>query len=262
MPPVRSALERIDFMKALVTGASSGIGREIAVILDGMGYDIIAVARRRDRLDALAERLQNNTTVYTADLSREEECEKLFETFPDIDVLINNAGFGVFGEFVKTDLQKELSMLDVNIRALHILTKLYLNRFEAGQGGYILNVASSAAFFPGPMLSSYYASKAYVYRLTRAIRRELRRHGGKSSVSLLCPGPVDTEFSARAGVNFGIGALSAKRVAAAAVSGLFQKKSVIVPGFFIKCSRFLSKITPDCIAERIVYRIQKAKEKN
>ncbi len=248
-------------MRALITGASSGIGREIAVLLDSMGYDIIAAARRRERLDELKSILKNNTTVCTVDLSQEAECRALFEKFPDIDILVNNAGFGVFGGFLETSLESELSMLDVNIRALHILTKLYLASFAERNSGYILNVSSSAAFFPGPMFSSYYASKAYVYRLTRAIRYELKKNKSAVSVSLLCPGPVDTEFSERAGVNFGIGALSAKQVARAAVGGMFRKKAVIVPGVGIKCTRFLSKIAPDCIAERIVYRIQKAKEK-
>lgn len=162
-------------MKALVTGASSGIGREIAILLDGMGYDIIAVARREDRLSKLKSILKNNTEIRTADLSKKEECEKLFADFPDIDVLINNAGFGVFGEFGKTELEDELEMISVNIAALHILTKLYLNSFRKKNRGYILNVASSAAFFPGPLFSSYYASKAYVYRLSRAIRYELKK---------------------------------------------------------------------------------------
>ena len=248
-------------MKALVTGASSGIGREIAIILDGMGYDIIAVARREDRLKELADVLKNKTEIYSADLSEKEECIKLCNNFPDIDILINNAGFGVFGEFFKTPLAEELLMIDVNIRATHILTKLYLKEFIKKDSGYILNVASSAAFFPGPLFSSYYASKAYVYRLTRAINRELKKNGSKVSVSLLCPGPVDTEFSEVAGVKFGIGAITAEKTARYAIKKMFSKKLVTVPGFTIKCTRILSKIIPDCICEKIVYKIQKSKEK-
>lgn len=245
--------------KALVTGASSGIGREIAILLDNAGYDIIAVARRKDRLSELKGILKNNTEIRTADLSKKAECEKLFSEFPDIDVLVNNAGFGVFGEFCETDLESEIEMINVNICALHILTKLYLKSFREKNSGYILNVASSAAFFPGPLFSSYYASKAYVYRLSRAVRYELKKEHSNVSVSVLCPGPVDTEFSSVAGVKFGIGALTAKAVAKKAVSGMFSKKLVIVPGLGIKCTRFLSKICPDFLAERFVYRIQKAK---
>ena len=248
-------------MRALITGASSGIGKETAIYLDKLGYDIIAVARREEKLLELKQSLKNNTEIYMADLSDAGECFNLFSAFPDIDILVNNAGFGVFGEFCETDLESELSLIDVNIKALHILTKLYLKKFRENNSGYILNVASSAAFFPGPMFSSYYASKAYVYRLTRGINRELRKSGSKVFVSLLCPGPVDTEFSDVAGVNFGIGALSAKKVAEYAVKKMFKKKLIIVPGFTIKCTRFLSKIVPDCISERLVYKIQKAKIK-
>lgn len=246
-------------MKALITGASSGIGREFAIILDKMGYDIIAVARRKDKLLELKSILKNDTVIYTADLSKEEECFNLFQAHQDTDILINNAGFGVFGEFSDTAIEKELSMINVNIRALHILTKLYIKKFEERNSGYILNVASSAAFFPGPMFSSYYASKAYVYRLTRAINLELKKKGSRVSVSLLCPGPVETEFSDVAGVNFGIGALSAKVVAETAIKKMFKKKLIIVPGFTIKCTQLLSKIVPDCITERCVYKIQKSK---
>lgn len=248
-------------MKALITGASSGIGREAALILDSMGYDIIAVARRADRLEELRKTLKNNTEIFSADLASEEDCRKVFENFPDIDILINNAGFGVFGKFTENDLERELSMIDVNIRAVHILCKLYLKEFTEKGSGRILNVASSAAFFPGPMFSSYYASKAYVYRLTRAINRELKKDKSKVSISVLCPGPVRTEFSDVAGVNFGINELSARKVAGVAVKNMLKGKTVIVPGFFIKCTRFLSKICPDTISERIVYHIQKAKEK-
>lgn len=248
-------------MKALVTGASSGIGREIAIILDDMGYDIIAVARREDRLKELANILKNKTEIYSADISDEEECIKLTKRFSDIDILVNNAGFGVFGEFFKTPLEEELSMINVNIRALHILTKLYLKQFVEKDSGYILNVASSAAFFPGPLFSSYYASKAYVYRLTRAINRELRKNKSNVFVSVLCPGPVDTEFSDVAGVKFGIGAITAKKTALYAIKKMFSKKLVIVPGFTIKLTRILSKIIPDSISEKIVYKIQKSKEK-
>ncbi len=248
-------------MKALVTGASSGIGREIAVMLDNLGYDIIAVARREDRLLELKENLKNNTEIMVADLGSSGECYKIFNTFPDIDILVNNAGFGVFGSFTETDLEKELAMLGVNVTALHILCKLYLKSFKEKNSGRILNVASSAAFFPGPMFSSYYASKAYVYRLSRAISRELKNAKSRVTVSVLCPGPVETEFSEVAGVNFGIGALTAKRVAELAVKKMMQGKTVITPGFFIKCTRVLAKIVPDCICERVVYMIQKKKEK-
>ncbi len=244
-------------MRAVITGASSGLGREFAIILDRMGYDIVAVARREDRLLELKGRLKNNTEVRVLDLSKEEDCYKLFEEFPDADVLINNAGFGVFGKFSETDLDKEVSMISVNIRALHILTKLYLDKMKKRDSGYILNVSSSAAFYPGPLFSSYYASKAYVYRLSRAIMRELKKEKSKVSISVLCPGPVKTEFGDVANVHFGIVGLTAEWVCRYAIKKMFLKKTVIVPGFLMKCTRFLSKILPDCIGERAVYLIQK-----
>lgn len=247
-------------MRAIITGASSGLGREFAIILDRMGYDIVAVARREERLQELKKVLKNNTEIRVLDLSKIEDCRKLFEDFPDVDVLINNAGFGVFGEFSKTDLEKEISMIEVNIRALHMLTKLYIGKMRERNSGYIMNVASSAAFYPGPMFSSYYASKAYVYRLSRAIMRELKKEKSKVSVSVLCPGPVKTEFGDVADVHFGIGGPDAKWVCEYAIKKMFLKKTVIVPGFLMKCTRVLSKILPDCIGERVVYMIQKKKE--
>ncbi len=246
-------------MKALVTGASSGIGREIAIELDRLGYDIIAVARREDRLLELKAMLKNNAEIMPADLSDKADVFRIFNSFPDIDILVNNAGFGVFGEFFETDLKAELSMLNVNINALHTLCKLYLPGFKEKNSGRILNVASSAAFFPGPMFSSYYASKAYVYRLSRAINCELKKTKSKVRISVLCPGPVETEFGDVAGVSFGIGALPARRVAALAVRKTLKGRAVIVPGLFIKLTRLLSKISPDCINEKVVCMIQKKK---
>ena len=246
-------------MKALITGASSGIGREFAIILDKMGYDIIAVARREDKLNELKSILNNNTITHIADLSKTEECMNLFSLFPDIDILINNAGVGVFGEFSKTNLDEEIKMLDLNIKATHILTKLYLKEFIKKDSGYILNVSSSAAFFSGPLFSGYYASKAYIYRLTRAIKRELKMSGAKVSVSLLCPGPVDTEFNKKAGVHKGPGALSANEVANTAIKKMFKKKLIILPGFTTMLTRILSELLPDCVTERFVYHIQKKK---
>ena len=161
-------------MKALVTGASSGIGREIAKVLAERGYDLILTARRADRLRALADELPVKVEVIPADLTDRAQVMGLWELVKDqdIDILVNNAGRGLFGPFDETDLDIELSMLEVNIVALHILTKLFLPKMKARGRGHILNVASSAAFLPGPLLSSYYASKAYVLRLTEAIHEE------------------------------------------------------------------------------------------
>lgn len=247
-------------MKALITGASSGIGREFAYQLANEGYDIIITGRRQERLEEIKKNIKNvNVDVYACDLSKEEDCYKLFKEFPDIDLLVNNAGFGVFGEFSKTDLDAEIEMINLNIKALHILMKLYLQRMEEKNSGNIINVASSAAFFPGPMFSSYYSSKAYVYRMTLAIYEELRRKNSKVRVSVLCPGPVDTEFNSVAGVKFGLSAVTVDYVVRYTLKMLKKKKTVITPSLSIKLTRILSKIVPDKIASRAVYKIQKAK---
>ena len=163
-------------MKALVTGASSGIGREIARELARRGYDLILTARRADRLRELAAELPVAVEVLPADLTDRAQVTDLWERVKDqdIDILVNNAGRGLFGPFDETDLDTELEMLEVNIVALHTLTKRFLPKLKARGTGRILNVASSAAFLPGPLLSSYYASKAYVLRLSEAVAEELR----------------------------------------------------------------------------------------
>lgn len=248
-------------MKALITGASSGIGREFAFLLAEKEYDLIITARRKERLEDIKEKIKNvNVDIYVCDLSDEEECKKIFMNYPDIDILINNAGYGVFGEFLKTELDKELEMLNVNIKAVHILTKLYYTKMAEKNKGYILNVASCASFSPGPLFSSYYASKAYVLRLTQALSYELKKRKSKVRISVLCPGPVDTEFNDVAGVKFGIGSVTAKYVAEYALKMMFKNKMVIVPSLKIKFARILSKLSPSALSAAVVYRIQKAKQ--
>ena len=161
-------------MKALITGASSGIGRDIARALAARGVDLILTARRTERLEELSSELPVQVTVIPCDLSQEAECRALYERVRpmNIDILVNNAGFGLFGTFAENSLERELSMLDVNVRAVHILTKLFLRDMKEKDSGYLLNVASSAAFLPGPLLAAYYATKAYVLRLSEAIDEE------------------------------------------------------------------------------------------
>ena len=236
-------------MKALITGASSGMGRDMARYLaNKFGFDLILVARREDRLLALKKELKHvNVRIITLDLSVERNCYKLYEDTKDeqIDFLINNAGFGVYGKFTEAPLERELQLIDTNIRALHILTKLYLKDMVKRDRGYILNVGSIAGFLPGPMLSSYYASKNYVVRLTEAIHEELRRSGSNVKISVLCPGPVKTEFNKVAGVNFIVSGLKSDYVARYAVRNTIMGKPVIVPGFWIRAlktgSRFLGE---------------------
>ncbi len=250
-------------MLALITGASSGIGREIAKVMSEKGYDLILVARRVERLEELAKSLKCACEVVCCDLSEQENCYKLYKQFKDrdIDVLVNSAGFGVYGEFAETDLETELNMIKTNIFALHILTKLYAVTFVKKGRGHILNVASSAGFMAGPMLSSYYASKAYVLRLSEAINEELRRKSGNVNVSVLCPGPVETEFDSVAGVGKSMGGLSAEYVAKYAVEKMFKGKMVIIPGKIMKLSCFAARFLPEKLMVKITYKIQ-AKKRN
>ena len=234
-------------MKALITGASSGLGREMARLLAARGYELILCARREERLRELAAELPVPCRIIAADVSDEQE------------VVINNAGFGLFGEFVTADLDEELRMIDTNVRAVHILTKLAVRDFVQRGRGYILNVSSSAGFLPGPLMATYYATKNYVLRLTEALREELRRAGSPVRVCALCPGPVDTEFNKVAGVRFSLSGLSAERVAREAVDGLFAGKAVIVPGAAMKAMTLARHFAPDSILARITYHFQHKK---
>lgn len=250
-------------MKALVTGASSGIGYEISKYLAKRGYDIIVVARNRQALENLKKEIKTNVQIVCMDLSVVDNCVKLYENFKDenIDVLINNAGFGMYGNFDILDINKEIEMINVNILACDILTKLFLRDMKKRNRGFILNVGSLAGFMPGPLMSSYYASKSYVVKLTQAIRKELKKSKSGVSVSVLCPGPVNTNFNNTAGVKFAVRPLSSEYVAKYAVDMMFKKKLVIVPGFTIKLARFFSKFTPDNILAEITYYIQTKKDK-
>lgn len=249
-------------MKALITGASSGIGRDMSIILSRKGYDLILVARRMERLEELKRTLSTDVQTICLDLSKQESCFTLYEQTKkeSIDILINNAGFGIFGEFNEIDVQRELKMIDTNIKAVHILTKLFLKDFKSKNSGYILNVASSAAFLPGPLLSGYYATKAYVLRLTEAIYEELRRAGSNVYVGSLCLGPVDTEFDKTADVKFSIKGLTSQYVAEYAIKQMFKRKLIIVPGTTMKLARFFEKFVPEKPLLRIAYNMQKRKE--
>lgn len=248
-------------MKALITGASSGIGRDMARVLSEKGYDLILVARRKDRLEELKKDLRTDVEIICWDVSEKENCFSLYNEVKDkdIDIVINNAGFGIFGKFTDIDVEKEINMIDVNIKAVDILTKLFLKDFKEKDKGYILNVASSAAFLPGPLLSSYYATKAYVLRLTEAIYEELRRDKSNVYVGILCPGPVDTEFNKVANVKFALKGLTSEYVAKYAINKMFSKKLIIVPGFLMKCARFATKITPEKLLLKVAYNQQRKK---
>ena len=274
-------------MWALITGASSGIGRDMSRYLYKLGYNLILVARDENKMLELKEELEKydgsskkteetNTyhnsdykamkrmiTIISADLSNKEECLKLYEKTKefDIDILVNNAGFGIFGEFSKTDLGIEINLINTNITAVHILTKLYLQDMIKKNKGHILNVASIAGMEPGPLMAAYYASKAYVIRLSRAINKELRNDKSNVKISILCPGPTNTNFNNVANVVFKSPSMSSEKVAKYGIDKTLQGKLIIVPGILNKSVRLFSKIVPDSILETCAYHIQRRKRK-
>ena len=243
-------------MKALVTGASSGIGRDIAIELSNFGYDLILVSRNKERLEEVAKQIKTKTIVIAMNLEDKGNCKKLHEDLKEenIDILVNNAGFGLKGEFVNTDLDKEIRMIGTNITAVHILTKLFLKDMVERDKGIILNVASIAGFMPGPLMATYYATKGYVVRLSEAIREELKHKKSNVQISLLCPGPVDTNFNEVSGADFKVKSLSSQYVAKYTVKKLFKGKFIIVPGISTKALRPLAKIIPNNIMMKFVYK--------
>ena len=248
-------------MKALITGATSGIGREMAVILAKQGIDLIIASRDTKKMQILAKHLPVNVKIVTVDLSKESDCYYLYEETKNenIDILINNAGFGAFGPSWEVPLQTELNMIDLNIRAVHILTKLFLRDFRERDSGYILNVASSAGFLAGPLMSAYYATKSYVLRFTEALHEELRREGSAVTVSALCPGHVETGFDKRAKVKHSIGGLSARNVAKIGINGMFRGDVVIIPGFLMKLTYFGEKFLTEPLMLKASYLAQSKK---
>ena len=297
-------------MWALVTGASSGIGRDIARYLYKLGYSLIIVARDKGRLEELKKDLEGNNVntsagssinrtnsnndsrnnnnsinlnnskidsknnnekiktkqeiiVIAKDLSNEENCMEIYEETKNIqmDLLVKNAGLGVFGEFSKTEIEKEINLINTKITALHILTKLYLKDMIKRNSGHILNVASIAGMEPGPLMATYYASKSYVIRLSRAINKELKKEKSKVKISILCPGPVDTNFNNVANVVFKAPSMPSEKVARYGIDKALKGKLIIIPGILNKSVRFFSKVVPDCILEEVAYHIQRRKRR-
>ena len=238
-----------------ITGASSGIGQEFARRYARLGFRLILTARRKDRLDALAEELQNRyhvpCRVLPADLERDVDCEALCTVLAAerIDLFINNAGFGTCGCFLDTDPEKELSMLRVNVLAMHRLFKFVLKKMDRQGSGTILNVASSAG----------YASKAYVVSLTRGVAEELREQHSPVYVCALCPGPVNTEFNDRADVVFALKGISPELCVEEAMRGMLRRKTIIVPSALMRAATTAQKLLPAPLLMPILARQQKRK---
>ncbi|NLL45133.1 MAG: SDR family oxidoreductase [Mollicutes bacterium] len=244
-------------MKALITGASSGIGKDFAIALGNMGYDLILVARNQENLEKVKKEIKTNVQIIPLDVSTTTNCIELYNKIKEenIDILINNAGVGVFGEFSETDLNKELSLIDLNIKAVHTLTKLFLKDFKKRNSGYILNVGSTAAFSPGPLMATYFASKAYVLRLTQAIYEELRQEKSNVYIGVLCPGPVNTNFNNNLGIKFKK-AQESKDVVEYAIKKMFKRKLVIIPSLSLRLNTFFNRFIPTKVLLKANYNVQ------
>ncbi len=250
-------------MYAIITGASSGIGREMAILLAKKGYSLILVARRTDRLEELKTQLKNQYSIQvktaTCDLSNKQSCLDFCQKYRNypVEILINNAGFGKIGYITETPLEEQLSIIDTNIIAVHILSREFAKRMKKG---YILNVASIAAFQPSPFLSTYGATKSYVAKFSMALGYELKKQHKHISVTTLCPGPVATEFDSVAGTDFSLAAITAKECATEGLNGMFKKKRLVLP----KTAKFAYisvKFLPLNFIIPIVYKIQRGKTK-
>ena len=245
-------------MRALITGASSGIGRDIAKELARRGYDIVIVARSEDKLNELKNEI-NNVKVESIpmDISNLDNCKELYNKVGYVEILVNNAGFGLFGKFNTTDIDREMEMVDLNVKSLHYLTKLFLKDMVEKDKGYILNVASIAGHLPGPFMSTYYATKHYVFNLSESINEELKKDRSHVRVGTLNPGPVETNFNKVANVKFNLSSLTSEYVAKYTVDRMLKGKTDITPGFGVRCTRFFAKVVPDTLMAKIVYNTQK-----
>jgi short-subunit dehydrogenase len=252
---------------AIITGASSGIGRDLAELFARDGHDLILVARRKDALERLARSLSDRYGVscdpFVADLSRRLEREHLVARIrtvdQHIDALVNNAGLGTHGYFRETDLERELELIEVNVAAVTHLTKCVLPGMVERRRGRILNVSSVAAFQPGPLMAVYYASKAFVQSFSEAIAEELE--GSGVTVTAVVPGPTITEFHAAAGLgphapNVGAPAMTSRDVAEAAYRGSVRGKRVVVAGLRNRVAVLVSRVLSRRSMTRLVRRLQ------
>ena len=242
---------------ALITGGSAGIGAALAREFAAHGHDVVLVARREERLQALAEELDGEgvtATPVAMDLDRAAAAVDLHEEVTarglDVDILVNNVGVGTYGPFAESDIDAERTQLRLNVVLPVELTRLFLEEF--GDGGRVLNVGSTAGFQPGPNLAGYYASKAYINSFSEAIAEELR---GDVGVTLVCPGPVDTEFQSRAGMgDSSVGSLTSNTpdaVAEAAYEGVMAGETVVFPSRAMRAVELLGRVTPRPVVRRV-----------
>lgn len=252
-------------MKALITGASSGIGRDMAYVLASKGYDLIITARDIEMLNSVKDTIKKKYNVqvisYSYDLSNQDEVFELYDSTKEQrpDIVICNAGFGLAGEFVDTNLDIELKMIAVNVKAVHILNKLFLQDMVKRDSGYLLNVSSLAAFQAGPLMSTYYATKVYVLHLTEAIIEELHTKKSNVYVGALCPGPVNTNFNKIAHVRFTLNGQDSYRLAEYTINKMFERQQIIIPGVARQMAKTFGRLLPRKTLTKICYKVQKKK---
>lgn len=241
---------------AIITGASTGIGRDLASICAKAGYDTVVIARNASQLEELAAQIRKDTgrrvQVLPCDLAEASAPAAVFEQLRgqsgEIEIFVNNAGIGTIGPFVETENAKQMQMLHLNICALTELSRLFLPGMIARRSGYLMNVASTAAFQPGPRMAVYYASKAYVLSLSEALHNELKGTG--VSVTCLCPGPTTTAFQERAGMGQKVklmkspSVMDSFSVAQAGFRGMMARKSVVIPGMLNAATAFMTRFAP------------------
>lgn len=244
-------------MNILITGGSSGIGASFAKALDNKENELFLVARDKKKLENIKKQLTTKVTIITKDLSNKDECYQLYNELKDknIDFLINSAGFGLHGPFLENDTDKQLEMIDLNIKATQLLMKLFLTDMKKRNYGFILNIASTAAFSPGPLMATYFASKSYVLRLTEAVYEELKQEKSKVYIGCLCPGPVDTNFNDKLGVEFK-SAQDSNELVNYALKQIKKRKLVIIPTFNHKSNAFFNKFVPLKILLNANYKVQ------
>lgn len=244
-------------MKALITGASSGIGKEISKYLASFGYDLYVVSRNKKELESIYQDYQVKVTMIELDLTSTDNCYQLHKMLQrkNIDILVNNAGFGDCGNFTETNLKKELNMIDLNIKAYHILMKLFLQDFTKRGYGRVLNIGSIAGVMPGPYMATYYATKSYIVNLSLAVAEELKLDNSKVQISVFCPGPVKTNFMKKANFHFKIKSLTAKKAAKYAIDGMFLNQMLIIPNN-MRVNYVLVKVAPKSLVLRVNAMIQ------
>ena len=258
---VKDIQVRVIYMKAVVTGASSGIGYSIARYLSKLGYDLIVVARRKDCLENLKKECSTNVDIIDMDLSIISNMYNLHDQlqFEDVDLVVNNAGIGMYGDSWNMDMSREVSMLELNVIATDVLTKLFLKDMVKKNKGRILNVSSVVGFMPGPLMSSYYASKAYITSMSRAINTELKMKKYDVHVSTLCAGAVDTNFNSDLGISFFVKPSSSEYVAKYAIDKCLKNKEVIIPGTMNKILYGINKVIPVKFMKYPLYMTQNGK---